>query len=159
MTPMSTGSSPAWRTQAATSPGCLSRPATSAASGWNSSRKRLPHGARVAVLWDATGPLHQRQHAGGHRPSLGVYPHVLEVRSHDEFDDAFATAQAVQADGLVILASPLFTVHPPRLGIWQRGVGSQLFTITEGSRGNSGLMSYGPEESDASWGGGVQRSS
>ena len=112
----------------------------------------LPHGARVAVLWDATGTLHQRSALEATARDLGVHPHVLEVRSRDEFDGAFAAAQAVQADGLVILASPVFTVHLPRLA--ELAARSRLPAIyyNRGFAEAGGLMAYGPKESDASWG-------
>jgi putative ABC transport system substrate-binding protein len=115
-------------------------------------KEAAPHGSRVAVLWDATGTMHQRHTLEATARVLGVYPHVLEVRSHDEFDSAFAAAQAVQADGLVILASPLFTVNTPRLAELAARRRLPAIYYNRGFAEAGGLMSYGPEESDASWG-------
>jgi putative ABC transport system substrate-binding protein len=115
-------------------------------------KEAAPHSARVAVLWDATGTMHQRHTLEATARVLGVDLRVLEVRRPDEFDGAFTAAQAVQADGLVILASPLFTVHTPRLAALAARSRLPAIYYQRGFAEAGGLMSYGPEESDASWG-------
>jgi putative tryptophan/tyrosine transport system substrate-binding protein len=115
-------------------------------------KEAAPQGSRVAVLWDATGTMHQRHTLEATARGLGISSQVLEVRSHDEFDGAFAAAQAVQADGLVILASPLFTVHTSRLAALAARSRLPAIYYHRGFTEAGGLMSYGPQESDASWG-------
>ena len=111
-----------------------------------------PPSARVAILWDAMGTMHQRHTLEATARALGVDPHVLEVHSADEFDGAFTAAQAVQADGLVILASPLVTGNTPRLAALAARSRLPAIYYNRGCAEAGGVMSYGPEESAASWG-------
>src|SRR5712691_1441023 len=67
----------------------------------------LPSLAQVAVLWDATGTAHQRRTLEQAAPALGIDLHIFAVRSADDFDGAFASTHTAQAEGLVILGSPL----------------------------------------------------
>jgi len=112
----------------------------------------LPSLARGAVLWDATGTANQRRALEQAAPALGVHLHVFEVRSPDEFEGAFAAAHTAQAEGLVILGSPVVTQHAPRLAAL--AVQHRLPAIYSNRRfaEAGGLMAYGPKESDSSWG-------
>jgi putative ABC transport system substrate-binding protein len=112
-------------------------------------RPRLVH---VAVLWDATGTVNQLRTLESAARTMDVRLHVLEVRSRSDFDSAFATAKTAQAEGLVILGSPLLTLNAPRLA--ELAAQHRLPAIYSDRRfvEAGGLMVYGPKESDPSWG-------
>ena len=115
-------------------------------------KEALPSLSRAAVLWDATGSvthlrtLERAAHAGG------VQLHVLEVRSVDDLPGAFAAATTAQAEGLVILGSPLMTLHTARLA--ELAAQHRLPAAYNNRRfaEAGGLLTYGPKESDPSWG-------
>jgi ABC-type uncharacterized transport system substrate-binding protein len=112
-------------------------------------RPRLLH---VAVLWDATGTVNQLRTLESSARTMDVRLYVLEVRSRSDFDGAFATAKTAQAEGLVILGSPLLTLNAPRLA--ELAAQHRLPAIYSDRRfvEAGGLMAYGPNESDPSWG-------
>jgi putative tryptophan/tyrosine transport system substrate-binding protein len=111
----------------------------------------LPSLSRVAVLsTERTG--HQRKALEQAAHALGVHLHLFEVHSPDEFDGAFAAAQIVQAEGLVMLGALLLTNHAPQLAALaaQRRLPAIYYHRRFAEAG--GLMAYGPKESDPSWG-------
>lgn len=112
-------------------------------------RPRLGH---VAVLWDATGTVNQLRTLESAARTMDVRLHVLEVRHRSDFDGAFAAAKTAQAEGLVILASPLLTLNAPRLA--ELAARHRLPAIYSDRRfvEAGGLMAYGPAESDPNWG-------
>jgi putative tryptophan/tyrosine transport system substrate-binding protein len=112
-------------------------------------RPRLRH---VAVLWDATGTVNQRRTLESAARTMDVRLHILEVRSRSDFDGAFAAAKTAQAEGLVILGSPLLTLNAPRLA--ELAAQHRLPAIYSDRRfvEAGGLMTYGPKESDPNWG-------
>ena len=115
-------------------------------------KEAVPSLSRVAVLWDTTGTVNQRRTLEQAAPALGVHLHIVEVRSPDDFDGAFAAAHTAQAEGVVILASLLLTQHAPRLAAL--AAHHRLPAIYSDRRfpEAGGLMAYGPKESDPSWG-------
>ncbi len=112
----------------------------------------VPSLARVAVLWDATGTANQRRTLEQAAPVLGVHLHVIEVRSPDDFDSAFAAAHTDQAEGVVMLASPLFGLHIPRLVELAAHHRLPMMGWNRRFAEAGGLMAYGPKEFDPSWG-------
>ena len=74
-------------------------------------RTPVPSLSRVAALWDITSTANQLRTLERAAPALGVHLHVVEVRSPDDFASAFAAAHTAQAEGLVLLGSPLLA-HP-----------------------------------------------
>jgi putative ABC transport system substrate-binding protein len=112
----------------------------------------VPSASRFTVLWDATGTVNQRRTLERAAHALGVQLHVLEVRSVDDIDGAFAAAQTAQAEGLVILASPLLTDHAARLAALAAQQRLPAIYYNRRFAQAGGLMAYGPQESDPSWG-------
>jgi putative ABC transport system substrate-binding protein len=112
----------------------------------------LPSLARVAVLWDAVGTANQRHTLEHAAAALGVHLHIFAVRSADEFDGAFAAAHAAQAEGVVILASPLLSQHAPRLAALAAHHRLPAIYYHRRFAEAGGLLAYGPKESDPSWG-------
>lgn len=72
-------------------------------------REILPRLARVAVLWNAANPypaiVFKETQAAGKR--LGIEVQSLEVRSPDDFNDAFEKARRQRPDALVEIEDPL----------------------------------------------------
>jgi putative ABC transport system substrate-binding protein len=112
----------------------------------------LPSVRLVAVLWDVAGTVNQLRALERAARAMDVQLHVLEVRSPSELDGAFQAAKAAQVDGVVILASPLMSLHVARLA--ELAAQQRLPTIYYNRRfaEAGGLMAYGPKESDPSWG-------
>jgi putative tryptophan/tyrosine transport system substrate-binding protein len=112
----------------------------------------LPSVRRVAVLWDVAGTVNQLRALEGAARAMDVQLHVLEVRSPSEFDGAFHAAKTTQVEGMVILASPLMSLHVARLA--ELAAQQRLPTIYYNRRfaEAGGLMAYGPKESDPGWG-------
>jgi putative ABC transport system substrate-binding protein len=115
-------------------------------------KEAVPSASRFAVLWDATGTVHQRRMLERAAHMLGVQLHVLEMRSVDDIDGAFAAAQTARAEGLVILASPLLTDHAARLAALAAQQRLPAIYYNRRFAQAGGLMAYGPQESDPSWG-------
>ena len=112
----------------------------------------VPSLARVAVLWDPTGTANQRTTLEHAAPALGVHLHVVEVRSPDDFDRAFEVSHTAHADGVVLLASPLFGLYIPRLVALATQHRLPMMGWNRHFAEEGGLMAYGPKESDPSWG-------
>jgi hypothetical protein len=108
---------------------------------------RLP----VAVLWhrDApVGPYVQETQTAAQ--ALGLQLQALEVRSPDEFDQAFTAMTSEHADALVLIPSGLFFSHRRRLAElavqhWLPAMFLEREFVEAG-----GLMAYGPSLADLS---------
>jgi len=108
--------------------------------------------AKVVVLLvnpaDATAEIQTRE-ARSAAHSLGLELHVLNARTETDFDAVFANIIQMQAGGLVIAADPLFNSRRKQLGelTVRHAVpaiyGQHDFTAA------GGLLSYGPDQSDA----------
>ena len=71
-------------------------------------RTVVPKLSQVAVLWDpSTGTLQKDALTREPRP-LGVTLHVFEVNSVEALRGAFAASRAGNAEGAVLLSSPIF---------------------------------------------------
>jgi putative tryptophan/tyrosine transport system substrate-binding protein len=112
----------------------------------------VPGLSRVAALWDTTGTVNQRRTLEHAAPALSVHLQILEVRSPDDFDGAFAAAQTAKAEGVVILGSLLLTQQAPRLAAL--AAHHRLPAIYSDRRfpEAGGLMAYGAKEFDPSRG-------
>ncbi len=115
-------------------------------------KEALPKVSNLAVLWDATGTAYQLKAIDLAGRFLGVKLQVLEVRSAADFDRAFEAAGTAQAKGLVILGSALLTTNASRLaGLAARHRLPAIYYNRSFAEAG-GLMAYGPNESDPSWG-------
>jgi putative ABC transport system substrate-binding protein len=72
-------------------------------------KELVPTVARIAILANPANPGMARTvrevRVSAH--ALGVQPHVMEVRSPDEFDSAFAAMTRADAGALLVLTDPL----------------------------------------------------
>ena len=111
-------------------------------------KEAIPTLSRVAVFWDPSTGLQQKQSVERAAGPLNVSLEILEVRSPSDFDEAFHSASQRSADALLILASPLFFPMPQKLA--ERAIGNHLPTFywaAEFARAG-GLMAYGPNVRD-----------
>lgn len=109
-----------------------------------------PGVSRVAALWDpASGPV-QMEAAKASAAARNIRLQILEVGDLAKLDDAFAAASAEQAQGLLVLSSPLFSsisgIKPvAELAASHRLAGIALFPEFAQS---GGLLGYGPSVTD-----------
>jgi putative tryptophan/tyrosine transport system substrate-binding protein len=108
--------------------------------------------ARVAVLWDPEDTANQRQTLAHAAQAMGIHLQIVEVRSPDDFDRAFATAHTARAEGLMMLGAPLLTQHTARLAALAAHHRLPAIYLTRRFAETGGLMADGPKESDPNWG-------
>jgi putative ABC transport system substrate-binding protein len=115
-------------------------------------KNTVPSVSRVAVLWDAKGTVNQRRGLEHAAQALGIPLHVVEIQSLSDLDGAFEAAKTAQAEGVVILASPVFTQNVLRLAelVVQHRLPAIYYHRLFAEAG--GLLAYGPHGSDPSWG-------
>ena len=84
----------------------------------------------------------------GAAQSLGVHLHVVEARSPDDFDRAFADMARARVSGVTVQATPVFDAHRERLV--QLAAHHRLPAVYSYRRyvDAGGLMSYGPNLPD-----------
>jgi putative tryptophan/tyrosine transport system substrate-binding protein len=114
-------------------------------------REALPHGARTGVLWDATSTANQLRTIENAARSLKVDLYTVEVHGSGEFAVAFTAMQEAAAKGVVILASPLFTVRMTQLAELATARRIAATYMYRAFVDAGGLMSYGPLDSDPSF--------
>jgi putative tryptophan/tyrosine transport system substrate-binding protein len=106
----------------------------------------VPQISRVAVLWNSANPAFQtpqlREMEVGAK-AMGVWLQVLEARSPDDLDLAFAAITAKQAGALLVLADAMFFQHRTRIADF--AAKRRLPAIFQGKENveAGGLMSYG----------------
>jgi putative ABC transport system substrate-binding protein len=115
-------------------------------------KEAVPSVARVAVLWDATGTVNQLRTLERTAHTVGVHLHVLEARSGAEVDRVFDAVRTAEVEALVILAAPFLTDNAARLAALAAQYRLPAIYYHRRFAEAGGLMAYGPQESDASWG-------
>jgi len=108
----------------------------------------IPQLSRVAVIWDPSTGLQQKQSVERASGPLNVSLEILVVRSPSEYDEAFHSASQRSADAVLMLASPLsygMNEKVAKLSIANRL--PVLFWAAEFAR-VGGLMAYGPNVGD-----------
>jgi putative ABC transport system substrate-binding protein len=109
-----------------------------------------PKISNVAVLRDTAGSKQQIQAVDTAAGALNVKAQIIEVGSAADFDRAFEAATKAHAHGMIILGSPLLTSAPlAKLAVKNRL--PAIYTNTNFADAG-GLMAYGPNESDPTWG-------
>jgi putative tryptophan/tyrosine transport system substrate-binding protein len=79
-------------------------------------KEAVPGISRAALLWDpAATALDLVQAIDGAARVLAVELHLLKVRSPDDLEEAFATAKRQRSEALLIVESPLLTLHRARV--------------------------------------------
>src|SRR5439155_18937187 len=113
-------------------------------------KEAVPTLSHVAVLWDPDSPestfaFKETQTAA---QALGGQLQSLEVRSPDEFDQAFAAMTREPADALVVISNELFFGHRSQLAeLTVRHRLPAMFHLREYAEAG-GLMAYGADAAD-----------
>jgi putative ABC transport system substrate-binding protein len=110
----------------------------------------VPKLSHVAVLWQpdfpgSPGAFKETQTAAH---ALGLQLQSLEVRSPDEFDQAFVTMTREHVDALVVISNELFLGHRRQLAeLTVRHRLPAMFHLREYAEAG-GLMAYGADVAD-----------
>lgn len=105
----------------------------------------VPTAKRVAVLWNPSNPGHAAvvSNVQAAAQSLGLSVQLVEARSPDDFDGAFATMAKERSQALLVVSDAMFGSHASRLG--ELVTKSRLPSV-HGTRSNveaGGLILYG----------------
>jgi putative tryptophan/tyrosine transport system substrate-binding protein len=106
--------------------------------------------SRVAALWDpSSGPV-QIEAAEAAASSRGMRLQILKVDELGKLDDAFKAAEAEQAQGLLVLSSPLFSSISGIKPVAAHAMSHQLpgVALFPEFAQSGGLMGYGPSVND-----------
>jgi putative ABC transport system substrate-binding protein len=110
----------------------------------------VPKLSRVAVLWNpqsASSTLYWKELQLPAR-QLGVQLHSLEVRSPNDFDQAFEDATRARAGALVITGAPVFGANLKRIaGLAAKSRLPSIYHVSEFADAG-GLVTYGPDRPD-----------
>jgi putative ABC transport system substrate-binding protein len=110
----------------------------------------VPKLSRVAVLWNPQGAASTLSWKEIQLPArkLGVQLHSLEVRSHNDFDQAFEDAIRVRAGALLILPDPVIVSNLQRIaGLAAKSHLPSIFIFSEFANAG-GLVTYGTDRAD-----------
>lgn len=105
---------------------------------------------RIAALWDPTSGAIQVEAAEAAASARGMHLQVLKVDNLSNLPEAFAAADAQQAQGLLVLSSPLFSAISGIKQVAEQAASHRLAGITvfpEFAKAG-GLMGYGPSLDD-----------
>ena len=105
-------------------------------------KEAVPGAARVAVLYNpANGAAVQMLTPAA--PALRVELQPLEVRSPDEFEEAFDMARRAQADALFVRSDPLLVLHQIRIAVLAQQHRLPTITLNREFAEAGGPMTYG----------------
>jgi putative ABC transport system substrate-binding protein len=113
-------------------------------------KEMVPKLSRVAVLWNPQGATSQLTWKEIQLPArqLGIQLHSLEVRSPNDFDQAFEDATRARAGALFILGDPVTVSNLKRIaGLAAKSRLPSILHISEFADAG-GLVSYGPDRAD-----------
>ena len=114
-------------------------------------KETVPQSARVAVLANPANPNHASamHNLTGAAQALGLHLHIVELRSPDELDAAFAVMTRAGADALFVQGEPLL-LDGLRWRIVDLAATSRLPTMYSWRMyvDAGGLMAYGPSLPD-----------
>jgi putative tryptophan/tyrosine transport system substrate-binding protein len=105
----------------------------------------VPAVSRLAVLWDATiGEVQFRATEKAPRPA-GVMLTSLPIRQQQDINEAIQQAVLDQANGLVVLSSPLIYQHRSQIGSIALRARLPTISLFNTFPKEGGLMAYGPD--------------
>jgi putative ABC transport system substrate-binding protein len=113
-------------------------------------KEMVPKLSRVAVLWNPQGlssPLGWKEIQLPAR-QLGIQLHSLEVRSPDDFNQAFEAASKARAGALFVMPDPVMVTNLKRIaGLAVKSRLPSIFHVSEFADAG-GLATYGPDRVD-----------
>jgi putative ABC transport system substrate-binding protein len=105
----------------------------------------VPAVSRLAVLWDATiGEVQFRATETAPRPA-GIKLQSLPIRREQDINGAIQQAVRDQANGLVVLSSPLIYQHRSQIGSIALNARMPTISLFNTFPKEGGLMAYGPD--------------
>jgi ABC-type uncharacterized transport system substrate-binding protein len=105
----------------------------------------VPAVSRLAVLWDATiGETQFRATETAPRPA-GIKLQSLPIRREQDINAAIQKAVRDQANGLVVLSSPLIYQHRSQIGSIALNARLATISLFNTFPKEGGLMAYGPD--------------
>ena len=105
----------------------------------------VPAVSRLAVLWDATiGEVQFRATETAPRPA-GIMLQSLPIRREQDINEAIQQAVRDQANGLVVLSSPLIYQHRSQIGSIALSARLPTISLFNTFPKEGGLMAYGPD--------------
>jgi ABC-type uncharacterized transport system substrate-binding protein len=105
----------------------------------------VPAVSRLAVLWDATiGEIQFRATEKAPRPA-GIVLQSLPIRREQDINEAIQKATRDQANGLVVLSSPLIYQHRSQIGSIALNARLPTISLFNTFPKQGGLMAYGPD--------------
>ena len=113
-------------------------------------KEMVPKLSRMAVLWNPQNPASTLSWNEIQLPArqLGVQLHSLEIRSPNDFDQAFESATRARAGALTIMPDPLFAGNLKRIvDFAAKHRLPSIFHLTEFVDAG-GLAAYGPDRAD-----------
>ena len=115
-------------------------------------KESRPKISRVAVLSDKTGTVNQLKTLQNAALSAGVQLQLAQVQNVNDFPSSFEAMLKGNSESLVILGSPLFTNNTKQLASLATKHRIPGIYYNRRFAEDGGLMAYGPDESDPSWG-------
>ena len=113
-------------------------------------KEAVPRVSQIAVLWNPSNPWHPLAVKGietGAR-SLGVQLQILEVRSPEDFNNAFAAMTRDRSGAALVLADPMTFTHRTRLAaLATKHRLPTMYGLREHTE-VGGLMSYWADSTD-----------
>jgi putative ABC transport system substrate-binding protein len=114
-------------------------------------KETLPKISRVAALWNPANPVFQaiqRRETEVAARALGVQLQLVEARSPDEIDRAFAAMAKERTKALLVLGDPVFASHRKRIADLTTKHRLPSVSGTREYVESGGLMAYGTSFSD-----------
>jgi putative ABC transport system substrate-binding protein len=111
----------------------------------------LPKLSRLAVLWDISSTAGQLRTVEEAARSTSLHLAVSKVAGLKDFDFVFDRIRKERMEGLIILASPIFTGQRARLAELAAKQNLAAIYYHEGFTQAGGLLAYGPKQSEFSW--------
>lgn len=112
----------------------------------------LPALSRVSAVWNPANPVFQKRQVAEARAvaaKLGVQLDLVEARTPEELERAFAAVAAQRPHAVVILGDPLFSAHLKRIAeLASRYRLPAVYGAKEFAE-EGGLAAYGPSYSEA----------
>jgi ABC-type uncharacterized transport system substrate-binding protein len=110
-------------------------------------KEAVPGISRVAVLWDVgANPAELWRAMQEAARSLAVQIHRLDVADVNGLEGAFKASQGMGAEALLIMESPLFTLHRARIADLALAHRLPSMALFKGLAEAGCLMTYGPSE-------------
>jgi len=110
-----------------------------------------PKLSRAAVLWDTSSTAGQLRTVEEAARSVALQFEVSKVAGLGDLDRSFNGIKTQRSEGLVILASPIFTAQRVRLADLALKHRLPAIYYHQGFAEAGGLLAYGPKHSEVSW--------